>query len=110
MAFSIEEYSANENPEFKGIDQVKTDALIGIPHCLDFVEFGKKKDGTDYARVRAKFDDGRKAWYYTASYGLVGTLHRVMDDLGIIPENSRVFIDKIDIGGKNPMLVYKDAE
>lgn len=109
MAFSISKYASNENPEFEGLEQVQTNALINVPHFLDFVEFGEKKDGTKYARVRAKFDDGRKAWYYTASYGLVNTLLRVADDLGEVPADAHVKIGKVDVGGKNPMLVYLDA-
>ena len=110
MAFSINDYTNEINPEFEGIEQIKTDMIIDVPHCLDYVEFGKKKDGTTYARVRAKFDDGRKAWYYTASFGLVGTLQRVHKALGNIPDDSRVCIITVDVGGKNPMLIYQDAE
>ena len=109
MAFSITKYASNESPEFEGLDQIQTSDIIGVPHCLDFVEFGKKKDGTDYARVRAKFDEGRKAWYYTASYGLVGTLLRCKEREGEIPSDARVKIMKVDVGSKNPMLIYDDA-
>lgn len=110
MSFSINKFANEINPEFDGLDQIKTDMIIGIPHKLDYVEFGTKKDGTKYARVRAMFDDGRKAWYYTASYGLVGTLQRVEKALGIIPSDARVCIVEIDVGGKNPMLTYTDAD
>lgn len=107
MAFSIEKYANDENPEFMDVPQVKTENIVGKNHILEYVEFGRKKDGTDFVRVKGNFD-GDIMWYYTASYGLVGTLKRVFDDLGNIPKVA-VFIDKIDIGGKNPMFVYKDA-
>lgn len=107
MAFSIEKYSNDENPEFADFPQVKTENIIGKAHLLDYVEFGKKKDGTDYVRVRGDFD-GDMMWYYTASYGLVGTLKRVMDDVGSIPK-ARVKIEKVDTGKQNSMLIYRDA-
>lgn len=109
MSFSIEKYASNENPEFEGLEQIQTSSIIGVPHYLDYVEFGAKKDGTKYIRVRAKFDDNRMAWYYSASFGLVNTLIRVNDDLGTVPSNAHVKIGKVDVGGKNPMLVYLDA-
>ena len=117
MAFSIEKYSNDENPEFADIPQVKTENIIGKPHVLDYVEFGKKKDGTDYVRVRGDFStnmdvmggiDANIMWYYTASYGLVGTLKRVMDDVGYIPKVC-VKIEKVDTGKQNSMLIYRDA-
>ena len=109
MAFSIEKYTADENPEFEGIEQVKTNDIVGDAHTLDYVEFGTKKDGTKYARVRAKFKDDSVKWYYTASYGLVGMLERVKNQVGYIPADAYVKIGKVDVGGKNPMLVYMDA-
>lgn len=108
--FSIMKYANDENPEFEGLEQIKTSDIINVPHYLDFVEFGKKKDGTDFVRVRAKFDDGTKKWYYSASFKLVGTLKRIDDELGTVPSNAHVMIIKVDIAnGKNPMLMYVDA-